>query len=101
MFEIDIQTGVILWIAAFAAVILFQRAFGLRSVGLVVAYLLALALIHVSGAVLYLDPQYAYQRRDWVQLGFEQSTYGVLAFTLGAGVAWWLVRMQRETNSED
>lgn len=87
----DIQTGVILWLVALGAILLGLRTRGTFGVGLVLAYFLNLALIHLPGAMLYLNPEYAYYKRSWVELGFEQSTYSVIGLGVGALAASWLI----------
>jgi hypothetical protein len=45
------------------------------SAGLPLAYFLGLSLIHVPGAILYLDSD-----GSWTQLGFEQTVIGMVSF---------------------
>lgn len=102
----DIQTGVILWLVALGAILVGLRTRGTLGVGLVLAYFLNLALIHLPGAMLYLNPEYAYYKRSWVELGFEQSTYSVLGLAVGALATSWLIHQMHpreipaETNSK-
>ena len=80
----DLALWLALWMAA-ATVILYKvwkgRFFG---VGLVLAYLLNLWLMHWVAASIYLLPWDQHFEVDLVALGLEQSTYGVLAFTFGS-----------------
>ena len=64
------------------AAVRWRRKHG--GVGLTVAYLLNLWLIHWLAVTLYLIPGYRNNDPRIVELGFEQSVYGVLAFAFGA-----------------
>jgi hypothetical protein len=52
--------------------------------GLVLAYVLSLWTLHWVAAPLYLLPWYHYQDDSFVKLGFEQSTYALIAFGCGS-----------------
>ena len=54
------------------------------SVGLTLAYLLNLSLIHWMGAAIYLLPAFQNHDSRLTELGFEQTVYGVAAFAFGA-----------------
>ncbi len=92
----DIQTGIGLWFAVLLVIVLMQRARATLGVGLVLAYYMNLALIHLPGAVLYLDPLYAYYKREWIELGFEQATFAIMAFGVGAIGTMWFLRQSRQ-----
>ena len=98
--DFDIQTGVLIWIAMLGVILIFQRTQKLKSVGLVLAYFLTLALIHLTGAALYLVPEYAYNNRTWVLLGFEQSAYAIMAFGTGVAATLWLLRHASKQTAE-
>ena len=98
----DLQTGLIVWFVVLGALILMQRAQATLGVGLVLAYFMNLALIHLPGAVLYLDPSYAFYKREWVELGFEASSFAILAFGVGAlGTMWFLHQVRQVPTSTD
>jgi hypothetical protein len=71
------------WIAAVALIIYSQLRAQLSTVGLGVMYLLNLALTHFLGGIIYLLPWYSTAMIENVERGFEATTLGVLAFTLG------------------
>jgi hypothetical protein len=54
-----------------------------RSAGLPLAYFLQVSLIHVPGAVLYLDAGDG----NATKVGFEQTTIGMVAFLVGVIIA--------------
>jgi hypothetical protein len=80
----NLALWVVIWIAA-ASVILYGRLKS-KSVGsgLVLAYVFNLWLIHWVAVCLYLRPGYAFHDINIVTIGFEQSTYGILAFAFGS-----------------
>src|SRR5262245_2428075 len=53
------------------------------SAGLPLAYLLGLCLIHVPGAIVYLDAE----EGNATKVGFEQTTIGIVAFLVGVIIA--------------
>ena len=60
--------------------------------GLPLAYFLSLSLIHVPGAVLYLDSDDLRSRAFWSLWGFEQTVIGMVAFVIGVTVARTMAR---------
>lgn len=83
--------AVVLWlVAAITTVGVHWRRTG-GGVGLVFAYMLSLWTLHWVAAPLYLLPWYHYQDDYFVRLGFEQSTYAVIAFGCGSLVLTPLV----------
>jgi len=62
------------------------------SAGMPLAYFLALSLIHVPGAVLYLDSEDMRSDAIWSQRGFEQTVIGMVAFSVGVAVARYIAR---------
>lgn len=93
--DFNITIGGLLWLGILLVIVFTQRAQATLGVGLVLAYYLNLALIHVPGALLYLDPDYGFYKRSWIDLGFEQSTYAILAFGVGAMGTLWFLRQTR------
>lgn len=87
--------GVLVWMVVLGAVLLLQRGRTPLGAGLVLGYFMNLALIHLPGAILYVNPDYQLYDRSWVVLGFEQSTWGAAAFGVGAMVTFWLLRVTR------
>jgi hypothetical protein len=76
-----------LWVVALAAVAFLRWKRRSAGVGLTLTYLLQLSVFHFVGAAIYLFPW------DWtgsdpgmVELGLEQSVYGLLSFAVGAVV---------------
>src|SRR5262249_34936705 len=57
------------------------------SAGLPLAYFLGLSLIHVPGAILYLDGEELNWLARPTRVGFEQTIFGLVAFLLGAVIA--------------
>lgn len=92
---IDLQTGAITWLVVLGAILFVQRTQHMLGVGLVLAYFANLAMIHLPGALLYLNPEYVYFKKSWVELGFEQSTFAIVAFGVGAVGAVWLLHQTR------
>ena len=74
---------VVVWALVAIVLIWSQRRWGGGSTGIPVAYFLGLALIHVPGASLYLDPSYAFYDPDIIETGFAMSTLGVVGFAVG------------------
>src|SRR5437867_2555936 len=57
-----------------------QRIVG---VGLVLAYVVNLWLIHWPAAVIYIDPGYTNWLPEVVEAGFRESTFAIVGFSLG------------------
>jgi hypothetical protein len=91
----------------FAAVVLAVIAKGWwkpnQTVGLPLAYVLSLAMIHWLGALIHTFPWYGGGDTGYVILGFEQCTYGVLAFGAGSMLAapWILKQIPRRNSYVD
>ena len=79
----EIET--LLWVWPLAVGFLAWLLYRLRgnSVGIPLAYLLGLALIHVPGAVIYVDPSYDFNDPSFVETGFQITTLGVVGFVVG------------------
>src|SRR5215831_8603848 len=60
---------------------------GRDSAGLPLAYFLGLSLIHVPGAMLYLDGDDVDSLEIATRIGFEQTVIGMFAFMCGALIA--------------
>ncbi len=92
----------VIWVAICAAVIRDQWSRKIPSVGLPLAYLLSLSMIHFFGGLIYALPWYdaksAYLMQSGssysqVSAGFLQSVYGVMGFGLGSTIlADWILR---------
>jgi predicted membrane channel-forming protein YqfA (hemolysin III family) len=72
------------WILTATAIFLSRWRRKASGAGLVLAYVLNLWLIHWPAALIYLLPWYAYQDPHVVELGFQQSTYAIVAFGAGS-----------------
>lgn len=68
---------------------LWIRKRDFQSIGLPLAYLVSMVLIHVTGAVLYIDNIYASYEVSWIEDGFYFSAIGALAFSTGATFTQW------------
>ncbi len=99
--EWTIASGFAIWFVALAAILLVQRGRALVSVGLVLAYLLGLGVIHVPGAMLYLDEGYRFYDPELVRLGFQQTAFFVLGFGCGAVITIWLWRNLRASDDSE
>ena len=76
----------LLWLAAVAVIAIARARRKDQGVGLVLAYLLNLWLIHWFAVSLYLLPDFRNYDPRIVALGFEQSLYAVLGFAFGSVV---------------
>src|SRR5438105_8511194 len=54
---------------------------------LVLAYFVSLSVIHVPGALLFVDPQSPLPDRDETTIGFELTLIGMASFVVGAALA--------------
>jgi hypothetical protein len=70
-----------IWLAVCIGLIVCQGRWG--SAGLPLAYFLILSLIHVPGAILYLDAD----EGNVTKVGFEQTIIGMVAFLVGVIIA--------------
>jgi hypothetical protein len=70
-----------IWLAMSIGLIVCQGGWG--SAGLPLAYFLGLSLIHVPGAILYLDAE----EGNVTKVGFEQTTIALVAFLVGVMIA--------------
>jgi hypothetical protein len=75
------------WVVVAVILVWSQWRWGGASCGLPFAYVIGLAIIHVPGAVLYLDPAYEFYNPQFVETGFQITTLGVVGFTVGVLIA--------------
>jgi hypothetical protein len=73
----------LIWLAVGIGLVWVVTQRPLGSAGLPLAYFLGLSLIHVPGALLYLDADEA----NVTRIGFEQTTLGTAAFLIGVIVS--------------
>ncbi len=85
----SIYWSLLIWTAAILMQCWWVRKLDFRSIGLPLAYLVSMALIHVTGAALYADNLYAFYDVSWVEDGFYLSALGAVSFAIGAAVAQW------------
>lgn len=93
----------VIWVAICASVVRDQWSRKVPSVGLPLAYLLSLSMIHFFGGLIYALPWYnaksAYLLQSGasyaqVSAGFIESVYGVMGFGLGSTIlAYWILRI--------
>jgi len=79
---VSFNESVALWLLA---VVIVSVGMSLRrgtSLGLPLTYLVTLSLIHVPGALVYADGEYAYFDPEWVRMGFAQSAVGAACFSV-------------------
>jgi hypothetical protein len=74
---------VLIWLAVGFGLALLTRRY---SAGLPLAYFLGLSLIHVPGAILFLDSGLS-KMAIWTRLGFEQTVIGMAAFLVAVAIA--------------
>jgi hypothetical protein len=98
----ELITWLVIWVVVFALVLRNQWSRKIPSVGLPLAYLLNLSMIHFTGALIWAlpwyNPQSAYLLQSGtnytqVTLGFIESVYGVMGFAVGSTIlAYWILR---------
>jgi hypothetical protein len=84
-FDIQIQILVCIAIIGLTVASMWRR--GTPSIGLPLSYLLSLSMIHLVGGYIHTLPWYQNGQTNYVNLGFEQYFYGMLAFAAGSLVA--------------
>jgi hypothetical protein len=89
----------LLWLVAVGVIALARARRKESGVGLVLAYLLNLWLIHWLAVALYLLPNFRNNDPQIVSLGFEQSLYAVMAFAFGSVVLAPFVTGSRKHSS--
>ncbi len=80
---------VFIWAGLFAALVIFGVGAPGRGGVLVLSYFLGLSLIHVPGALIYLDPGSVGPHRAETELGFQLTLIGMAAFVAGVVAARW------------
>ena len=83
------------WVLVAVLLVWSQWRWGGASCGIPFAYFLGLAIIHVPGAVLYLDPTYEFYNPQFVETGFQITTLGVVGFMVGVLIAGTRARIPR------
>ena len=82
MFE-SMPTLLLTWLAVGMSLVWFVSQKRRGSAGLPLAYFLGLSLIHVPGALVYLDAD----ESSYTMIGFEQTIIGMVAFLGGVIIA--------------
>src|SRR5215468_1002824 len=77
---------VLIWVGLLIVLVAYAGRFGIGG-PLVLSYFLGLSLIHVPGALIYLDPLSIAPSRIETELGFRLTVIGMAAFVFGAVVA--------------
>jgi hypothetical protein len=77
---------VLIWLALLVALIAFAGR-PLTGGPLVLSYFLGLSLIHLPGALIYLDPQSIAPNPRETELGFRLTIIGLAAFVFGVAIA--------------
>ena len=80
----DLALWLLVWAGAASAVVYSRLKRTSVGTGLVPVYIFNLWLIHWLAVCMYLIPGYEYYNVDVVRQGFEQSTYGIVAFAFGS-----------------
>ncbi|MGP0094518.1 MAG: hypothetical protein ACLPKB_31915 [Xanthobacteraceae bacterium] len=80
-------TLVLIWVGVCAVMMLLGNQGRPHSAGLPLAYLLGLSIIHVPGAMVYIDSENWETKADWTRVGFEQTVIGMVAFLVGVLIA--------------
>lgn len=83
------------WAVVAVVLVWSQWRWGGASCGIPFAYFIGLAIIHVPGAVLYLDPTYEFYIPQVVETGFQITTLGIVGFTVGVLIAGTRSRIPR------
>ena len=73
----------IVWALVGMLLVWSQWRWGGASTGIPVTYFIGLAMIHVPGAALYLDPNYEFFKPETIETGLQIATLGVLGFAFG------------------
>lgn len=75
--------GILIWLGLAGLLFRFQWRQSQLGVGLVLAYIVTLSIIHWPATLFYLDEAYYFYEPRWIYSGFEQSLYGLLGFAAG------------------
>jgi hypothetical protein len=84
MVDSRLPTLLLIWLGAILALAVARAWRRTPGVGLVLAYVLNLWLIHWIAPAIYVLPWYQGFDQRIVEAGLEQSTYGVIAFAFGS-----------------
>src|SRR5262249_36289158 len=80
----DFVPGLCVW--ALALLYLVRQTWREPSAGLILAYCFQMWMLHWIGGLIHALPWAALPESDYVALGFQQSSFGIAAFALGASV---------------
>ena len=80
-----------IWVVVGIGLVLVNRR---SSAGMPLAYFLGLSLIHVPGAMLYLNSEYWNSMTDVTRVGFEQTVIGMVAFLVAVIVVRYTAFVQ-------
>lgn len=75
---------VLVWVALLLVLVAFAVREPRSGGALVLSYFLGLSLIHVPGAIIYLDPLSPAPSRSETEIGFTLTIIGMVAFVVGA-----------------
>jgi hypothetical protein len=85
----SIVASLLIWCLAIFIQCWWVRKRDFQSIGLPLSYLVSMALIHVTGAMLYIDNAYSLYEITWVEDGFYLSALGALGVSIGATISQW------------
>ena len=80
----DFLPYLLVWVILLAIMVARSWRTGASNVGLVLGYGFQMWLLHWLGALAHYFPWSGLPQSDLTYLGFQQSTYGVMAFAIGA-----------------
>src|SRR5215813_9692943 len=80
----DFIPGLCVWVVAL--LYLVRQTWRQPSSGLILAYCFQMWMLHWIGGLIHALPWADLPESDFVALGFQQSTYGIASFALGAGL---------------
>jgi hypothetical protein len=85
-----------LWMAGAGTIVAAQWRRNGVVAGLMLAYIINLGAIHLLGAAIYLFPWYSSSSLEFVELGFQQSVWAIIALATGSVVVapWLLPRVR-------
>ena len=84
MFDLSIlEIHLVVWVLSIAFLIHYYFMRQSSTVGLSLTYLFGLSLLHFFGALVHTFPENESPLTRFVQMGFEMSTYSIVAYCLG------------------
>ena len=95
MISVSIAECLAVWMSVAVLLVWSQWRWGGASCGIPFVYVVGLALGHVPGAVLYLDPTYEFYNPQFVETGFQITTLGLVGFMAGVLIAGTRTRIPR------